>query len=70
MKNEIIYLDEEMIGSDCTFAQAQEFAKKLTVVGYPARAFDTRGVTPRGYASADNVPNGVWDAIVREVFEK
>lgn len=65
-----IYIDAEMIGPDCTFEQAQAFAEKLTEAGYPAKAFAACGSIPRGYANADHVPAGVWDAVIRAVFEK
>ena len=67
--NEIIYIDADMIGSDCTFEQSQAVAEKLTDAGYPAQAFDQSGVTPRGYASADDIPEDVWLAAIAEVFE-
>ena len=67
--NEIIYIDADMIGSNCTFEQSQAVAEKLTAAGYPAQAFDTCGATPHGYASADDIPQDVWLAAMDEVFE-
>lgn len=68
-KSEIIYIDADMIGSNCTFKQSQAVAEKLTDAGYPAQAFDQSGVTPRGYASANDIPQDVWLAAIAEVFE-
>lgn len=64
--NEIIYIDAEMIGSACTFEQAELVAELLTTAGYPSQAFDTTGSTPRGYASADDIPQDVWLAAIAE----
>lgn len=57
--NEIIYIDADMIGDDCTFEQSQAVAEKLTAAGYPAQAFDTCGSTPRGnYCESLQAENG------------
>lgn len=66
--NEIIYIDSDMIGDDCSFEQAQQVAERLTEAGYPAQAFDTCGATPRGYASANDIPQDVWLSAIAEVF--
>lgn len=66
--NEIIYIDSDMIGGDCTFEQAQQVAEKLREAGYNAQAFDTCGATPRGYASANDIPQDVWLSAIAEVF--
>jgi len=67
--NEKFYITAEMIGSDCTFEQAQEIAENLTAAGYESKAFDTTGVTPRGYAIANFIPQAIWLAAIAEVFE-
>jgi hypothetical protein len=66
--NEIIYIDADMIGDDCSFEQAQAVAEKLTAAGYPAMAFNTSGSTPRGYASAGDIPDEIWLKVIEEVF--
>ena len=64
--NEIIYIDAEMLGQDCSFEFTQRVALRLTDAGYPAQAFDTSGSIPRGYYCADDIPQDVWLAAIAE----
>jgi len=66
--NEIIYIDADMIGDECSFEQAQAVAEKLREAGYPAQAFDTCGSTPRGYASVNDIPDAIWLKAIADVF--
>lgn len=62
------YITAETISNDATADHAIRLAEILTEMGFDSVAADTCGVTPEGFASADEIPSEVWGAAIEKML--